>query len=209
MMDGNREGARQTMRNHITCSHTFAGVLATGLILLSLQCFGVSSGASNVRASNGASLDSLVVSSASGFKSESVDKVGGGPTGQIGFSEATSADCDPAGLVRGRWEGSVLRYFDSNPSAPETYLILCVTRLRTAQEAIANRNRVIALGGASPSSALKLPGGYEHAVGPALQIFFAKGTYFVWIVATSLSSTVKVLALGASLAQREYALLPK
>jgi hypothetical protein len=197
------------MKKYIFRQSSIIEVVAAGVILISLQFLGVPSGASNARLSKAVSLQSLVVSNVSGFTSESVDKVGGGPTGRIDFNESTSADCDPSGLTRSGWVASELRYFDNDANDPETYLLLCVTQLRTAQDAVVNRKEVIALGGASQSSAVHVPGAYVHAVGPAVQIFFIKGIYFVWIVATTLSSNVKALPLGATLAHREYALLPK
>lgn len=184
--------------------------LAVLSVLLTLaQFLDLQVGASRDYPSKSVSLNSIVVSTMSGFQTEPTDKVGGGRTGRIAFSEVASADCDPSGLTRAAWEASVLRYFDDSTLAPQTYLILCVTQLRTSGEAVANRNRVLALGEASQSAAVRLPGTFTRAVGPALQLFFAKGSFFVWIVATSLSAKVKVLPLATSLAHREYMMLPK
>ena len=154
-------------------------------------------------------LVSLVVSAPAGFTSDGVDQDSGGPTGSINFNEATSADCDPTALSRSQWVGSVLRYFDNNPADAETYVLLCVTQLRTSHDASVNRARVGALGASTVLASAHEPGVYLHTVGPAQQIFFSKGNYFVWIVAVDVPSAVRALSLGTNVAHREYALLPR
>jgi hypothetical protein len=184
-------------------------LLTSGAFAGSFQIAEAPSGAANTGELSRVALQSLVVSNFSGFTSESTDRVGGGPTGKINFNEAKSADCDPAGLSRTQWVSSVLRYFDNSSADPETYLLLCVTQLRTAHDAAVNFQRVSAISKPSGSLGTQAPGALHHSVGPANQIFFAKGDYFVWIVATSLSPTVKALVLGTSLAHRQYIKLPK
>jgi len=182
-------------------------VLASVLIVTSL-CVVSIGGASDSRASKRVTLQSVVISRVSGFVSEVIDKVGGGPTGRIGFSETESADCNPAALVRGQWTGSVLRYFDSNRQMPETYEILCVTQLRTGSEATTDRNHVTATIGSGISRLRGSESIYSHSVGPTEQLYFAKGPYFVWVVATSLSSVSRAAPIATLLARRQYALLP-
>lgn len=103
---------------------------------------------------------------------------------------------------------TVLRFFDKDAARPQSTLILCVTQLRTANEAAAVRNRLVAAIGSSVIKLKDIPGAYLHAVGAAEQIFFAKGVYFVRVVSTDLVGSAMGLTLGMNLAHREYARLP-
>jgi hypothetical protein len=183
--------------------------MVAGIVLLALPTFGTPSGALTSHA-KAPSLLSLVVGAPGGFKTESKDLVSGGRTGSINISEASSADCDPTNLGGGQWVASVLRYFDDSTAAPQTYEILCVTQLKTAHEATANRNRLLAAIGSSAIALTDIPGAYLHAVGPAEMIFFAKGVYLVRVVSTDVTpqSTALALTIGKVLAHREYVRLP-
>jgi hypothetical protein len=153
---------------------------------------------------------SLVVPGPAGFASDATDETGGGPTGKIGFNEATSADCDPAGLTRGQWVGSVLRYFDNNPADPETYVILCVTQLRSARAATANRNKVTdTFDFEATPAGLRIPGSKMTNVGPAWQFAFSRSNYFVWVVGVSATNQLKGLAFATNVVRREYVRLSK
>lgn len=59
----------------------------------------------------------------------------GGPTGKIGFSEATSSDCAVSSALQADWLGSQLRYYVSSMQSPQKYLLLCVTLMKTATAA--------------------------------------------------------------------------
>jgi len=180
----------------------------TGTFMLAAPFVATPSGAVTAH-SKVPTLLSLVVPGPAGFDSDATDETGGGPTGKIGFSEAASADCDPAGLTQGQWIGSVLRYFDNNPTDPETYVILCVTQLRSAKAATANRNRVAALDFASAPAGLHVPGAHMRNVGPGWQFAFSRSNYFVWVVGVSATNQLKGLAFATNTVRREYARLPK
>lgn len=198
----------QKMSNVRRLSPWIIGTLVAGLITVTLPLVSATSGATNSHAKT-PTLLSLVVSGPAGFVSDSKDQTSGGATGRIQFSEATFTDCDPAGLTHGIWVASVLRYFDNNPADPESYVILCVTQLRNASDAVKNRNAVAALGGSKAPASIHVPSAHLNTVGPANQISFSKGNYFVWVVAVDLTSLPKGLAIASNVALREYARLPK
>jgi hypothetical protein len=183
--------------------------LVTGTFVLAPSYIALPSSALTVH-SKVPALSSLVVPGPAGFASDATDETGGGPTGRIGFNEADSADCDPVGLTHGQWVGSVLRYFDNNPTDPETYVILCVTQLRSAHAATVNRNKLTDTRdfGATPAG-LRIPGSKMTNVGPAWQFTFSRSNYFVWVVGVSLTNQLKGLAFAANTVRREYARLSK
>jgi hypothetical protein len=184
-----------------------AGFAAVAL-LVSLATDSTPSGAVSSHTAKHRTLLSLVASAPAGFASDKTDQESGGPTGRINFDEASSADCNPAAMSRSQWVASVLRYFDNNPADAETYLLICVTQFRTGHDASVNRSHVGALRRSKELASVHEPGVYLETVGPAQQIFFSKGNYFVWIVSVDLSSVAEALALGSNLAHREYVLLP-
>jgi hypothetical protein len=181
-----------------------AGALVTGILLLSLPSFATLSGAVSAR-SKVPSLTSLVVPGPAGFASDATDETLGGPTGRIGFDQADAPDCDPLGLTHAQWVGSVLRYFDKNPSDPKTYVILCVTQLRSARAATANRNKLTDTYDfeATPAG-LRIPGSKMTQVGPAWHFAFTVSNYFVWVDGLSASNQLKGLAFGVNVTRREY-----
>jgi hypothetical protein len=182
-----------------------SAALVMGMVFLTIPLLGAPSGA----ASSPKTLVSLTVTGPNGYKTDPTDQTSGGRTGQITIAEASSADCDPTTLSPGQWVGSVLRYFDKNPARPQSYLILCVTQMRTANDAAAVRARLLTAIGSSVIRLKDIPGTYFYATGPAEQIFFAKGVYFVRVVSTDLAGTAMGLTLGQNLTAREYARLPK
>lgn len=183
--------------------------LVTGILLLTVPSFATPSGAVSAHAKV-PTLLSLVVPGPAGFASDAADQTSGGPTGRIGFNEADSADCDPVGLTRGQWVGSVLRYFDGNPADPETYVILCVTQLRSAHAATLNRDKLTDTREfeATPAG-LRIPGSKMAEVGPAWQFTFAWSNYFVWVVGVSATNQLKGLAFATNTVRREYVRLSK
>jgi hypothetical protein len=163
---------------------------------------------------------SLVAATPKGFRSEATDKVGGGPTGSIGLNEAGSADCDSGQVDQDHWIASELRYFDDNQAYPATYLLLCVTQLGSSANAVANQRQVVDLDehplGGFPApkrfSVASIPGAIgvyvdSTAIG---QIFFVKGTYFVFAVGAGLSPAgiAAVRSLVTTLAATQYRDLP-
>jgi hypothetical protein len=191
-------------RRHLTVAIA-ASVM--GMVLLSIPLLGAPSGA--VSAQKAPSLVSLTVGAPSGYHTDPTDQTSGGRTGRININEASSADCVPTSLSPAQWVGSVLRYFDKDAARPQSYLILCVTQMRTANEAAAVRTRLLTLIGSSAIRLKDIPGTYLHATGPAEELFFAKGVYFVRVVSTDLVGSAMGLTLGQNLTAREYARLPK
>ncbi len=159
---------------------------------------------STVQASS--SLDSLVVATPTGFKSEMTDMVSGGPTGSIGLNEATSADCDSGQVLKDHWVASELRYFDDDPKYATAYLILCVTQLGSPADAAANQAQVVALTehplGGFPAlrrfSVSHVPGAVGVFVDSIsiVQVFFAKGPYFVFVAGAALSQPGRAAVRG-------------
>lgn len=188
-------------RRHSTVA---TAALVMGMVLLTFPLLGAPSGAASSHLSKAPSLVSLVVAGPSGYTSEARDPTNKFRTGRINLSQASSTECDPTTLSAGQWVASVLRYFDNNSARPQSTLSLCVTQLRTANEAAAVRNRLVAVIGSSVIKLPDIPGAYLHAVGSAEQIFFAKGVYFVRIVSTDTVGTAMGLTLGENLAHREY-----
>jgi hypothetical protein len=148
------------------------------------------------------------VATPSGFVAKGTDLVGGGPTGSIGFSEATSADCNAGSGTKSQWVGSALRYFEKSPNDASVYMLLCVTQYRTSATPTSNVKSLATLAKAKKSSLVNIPGAVTATVGPARQIFFSKGDYFVFVVALSLDGSVNATSLGVTLAHRQYAALP-
>jgi len=181
-------------------------VLLVGMALSACSRATSTTSTTTTTSSSSQSPASLVVSP-QGFTAEAVDKVSGGPTGSIGIDEAASADCDPGNVRRDHWVASELRYFDANTSYPETYLLLCVTQLSSAADAVANEQQVASLGVSSGVSSVGVTGAEVHVVGPAYQTFFARGRYFVFIVVTDLSGS-DAPALAANVAQMQAQRLP-
>ena len=89
----------------------------------------VANQASSSPSPNPASLGEYVVPMLLGFISQATS-LSGGPTGKIGFNEATSSDCnvgDPQSLS---WLASELRYYDDSPRYKDTYELLCVSEFK-------------------------------------------------------------------------------
>jgi hypothetical protein len=104
--------------------------------------------------------------------------------------------------------GSVQRYFEHDTSRPQAVLILCVTQLRSASDAVAIRSRLLTAIGTSVVTLQDIPGAYLHASGTSEEIFFAKGDYFVRVTSTDPVGSAMALTLGQNLARREYVRLP-
>jgi len=166
-------------------------------------------------------LASLVAPTPPGFTAEATDMNGGGMTGKIGLPEASSADCDGVGQIvlhQDRWAASELRYFDNNAAYPRTYILLCVTQLHSSADASANQRQLIGVLGHSfgglpapaPFPVPGIPGASGYSVGPASEIFFARSTYFVFVVSAGASPAglagARTLATG--LASTESQRLP-
>ena len=192
-------------RRHSTVA---TAALVAGMVLLTFPLLGAPSGAASSHLSKASSLVSLVVSGPTGFKSEPVDPTNHVRTGRINIVEARSAECDPTSLSPNQWVASVQRYFDKNPARPQSSLILCVTQFRTANQATANRNRILSAIGSSIVKLKDIPGAYLHTSGSAEQIFFAKGDYFVRMVSVDPAGSAMALTLGMNLAHREFVRLP-
>jgi hypothetical protein len=174
------------------------------MVLLTFPLLGATSGAAN-----SPTLVSLTVAGPSGFKSAAVNPTTGRRTGVINIVEARSAGCDPTTLSASQWVGSVQRYFEHDTARPQASLILCVTRMRSANDAAAIRSRLLAAIGSSAISLKDIPGAYLHATsGTVEEIFFAKGDYFVRVVSTDPAGSAMALTLGQNLTQREYVRLP-
>jgi hypothetical protein len=160
-----------------------------------------------------------VVSAPPGFVSEHTDKVGGGHTGALNYEAATSADCDAGLPPRAEWLASQQRYFDDNPKYPNSYLLICVTTLKTSTDANNNFTKIVALAKTksqfNPNPKVFPIGGIRGAVGDyvggepgIVQLYFTDGANFIFVVCTSLTtgpSPAKTLAIA--LAQSEDRLL--
>jgi hypothetical protein len=193
-------------RRHSTVA---TAALVAGMTLLSFPVLSATSGAANAHVSKSPTLVSLVVAGPSGFKSEPTDPSSGDHTGRVTLAVATSAECDPTALSPGQWVATVLRYFDKDAARPAASLILCVTQLRTTNDAAMDRARILNAIGSSAVRLKDIPGAYLHSVGDAEEIFFAKGDYFVRVVSADVEGTAMGLTLGQNLTQREYNRLPK
>ena len=163
----------------------------------------------------------LVAPTPTGFRAEATDKDSGGKTGSIGIAEAASADCDGVAVTdlrQERWSASELRYFDDDPAYPDTYVLLCVTRLGTASDAERNQEQLVgarsgSIGGLpapTPFSVSGIPGAAGFRVGPGSEISFAKGRYLVFVVGAGVSSAGLAAAgtLATDLASAQYRRLP-
>jgi hypothetical protein len=177
-------------------------------LLLSMTAVSTANGGESSHSVKQRTLISMVASAPAGFSSDRVDQDSGGPTGRIDFDGASSADCNPTAMSRSIWVASVLRFYDNNPTESGAYVLICLTQFRTTNDANVNRTRVAALRPSRHLASAHEPNVYLETVGPAQQIFFSRGKYFVWIVSVDLSSTAKALALGSNLAHREFLLLP-
>jgi hypothetical protein len=190
-------------------SSVASAALVMGLVLLTFPLLGATSGASSSHLSKAPSLFSLTVAGPSGFVSAGVNPTTGRRTGAINIVEARAAGCDPTTLSASEWVGSVQRYFEHDTARPQAALILCVTQMRSANDAAGIRTRLLAGIGSSAIRLKDIPGAYLHATtGTAEEIFFAKGIYFVRVVSTDPAGSAMALTLGQNLTQREYLRLP-
>jgi hypothetical protein len=168
---------------------------------------------------------SMVAPTPVGFTSEAIDGDSGGKTGTIGVAEASSADCNgvPAvgpGPGPGAWVASELRYFDDSREFPMTALVLCVTQLASSSAAGRDRedlmsvlaHRAAAFSAPVSFAVSGVPGalGYDVAGNQGLvDIFFARGRYFVFVSAAGVSPSGGRAArkLATELAGVQYARL--
>jgi hypothetical protein len=161
-------------------------------------------------------LVSLVAATPKGFTSEAIDKVDAGPTGSLVLDAASSADCDAGQVRQDHWVASELRYFDDDPAFPATYLLLCVTQLSSSANAKANQEQVVKLSdhplGGFPAlkhfTVTSIPGAVGNFVDSyaIVQVFFAKGPYYVFAAGAGLSTagSAAVQSLVTALARTQY-----
>ena len=172
------------------------------------------------------SATAVVVSAPTGFTSEPTDLVSGGSTGSLTYGEAAGADCsgvDPIKTSETQWSSSQLRFYGGNPAYGNSYLILCVTRMRsvsaasTTQAGVAQElsGKTSGMFGSTiaPLSVPDVPGSTAITLGSGAeqvsQISFVKGPFVVFVVGGSLqaSSSNAIQEIAVSLAAHEYASL--
>lgn len=115
----------------------------------------------------------------------------GGPTGRIGFSEATSSDCNVSNSLHQDWIASQLKYFVSSIQSPQKYLLVCVTLMKTSAAAKASVQKVADnpyLPAKMPAFA-SIPGAHAQETGPATQIVFSIGQYFIFVAGLDLTAS--------------------
>jgi hypothetical protein len=89
-------------------------------------------------------------------------------------------------------------------------VILCVTQLRSARAATANRNKVTdTFDFEATPAGLRIPGSKMTNVGPAWQFAYSRSNYFVWVVGVSATNQLKGLAFATNVVRREYVRLSK
>ena len=152
-------------------------------------------------------LAALVAPTPAGFTSETIS-LGGGPTGLIGANEATSSDCNLTGVLQSEWVASGLRYFDHSTAFPQTYLVLCVTLMKSAGAATANQKEYEIEFGNRALPYAPIPGAIAAQVGPATEVTFADGPYCVSVLGTDLTPMSNASLLTDSLAAIQYHRLP-
>lgn len=159
-----------------------------------------------------------------GFVSERNDQLAHTKTGSLDYDEAISARCGGIGIGfnRDHWIASELRYFSDQAKSPST-LTICVTTLASSQDASGQESQIGAIGrersptpspivAPTPFAIPSLPNGIGESVGPksdTTYVSFAKGRYFVFIIASGQSSDEATKTLALSLASTEFKLLPR
>jgi hypothetical protein len=186
--------------------HSFRRIAAIVIALATLEGATISPQASASPATEAAlkNLPEVMVPTLAGFSSERTS-LSGGPTGRIGFIEATSSDCAVSSTSKREWMGSELKYFDHSVKYPETYLLDCVTLMTTSAAAVAEVRSYTASPyiKAEVKAFTSIPDAAFVQVGPATQIVFAKGQYFVFTVGTD-AATGNAIALAKDLAMSQY-----
>jgi hypothetical protein len=158
--------------------------------LTALAAFTFSSPAfGGTNASIGA-LSKIVMPTPKGFISDGTS-LSGGPTGRIGFYEATSADCNINSSLILNWAASQLRFFVSSLRNPQKYLLVCVSLLRSS--AVAKENVLAVADNPYMPSKMPffapIPGAHVHQTGPATQVVFSVGRYFIFVAGIDLPAT--------------------
>ena len=162
-----------------------------------------------------AALRPYIVPGYSDFVSEPKDETSGGATGNIGFDEADSADCDPGLQGRSEWVASFLEYFKHSPSpnpniqSQSAYMTVCVTELMTQADASQNSANWdskqtmpvhIDLSFLAPNTAI------FYQVGLAYTVFFAKYNFLVAVVSVDETDAAlgKTFALSMAGAEANF-----
>jgi hypothetical protein len=113
----------------------------------------------------------------------------GGPTGRIGFDEATSSDCNVSSSLHSDWLASQLRYFVSSIQSPQKYLLVCVTLMKTGSSARTDVQKFADNPYLTAKPFAPIPGARVQQTGPATLIAFAVGQYFVFVAGLDLATT--------------------